>query len=70
VKPSAKKKFSLTARETDVARQLQIGAPRKIMAEHLSISVFTVDKHVRRIRKKIDAPSTREAVAVLGHYSF
>ncbi len=53
----------LTARETDVLRELARGAPNKTIAARLRISDHTVKFHVAAIFSKLGVASRTEAVA-------
>lgn len=53
----------LTARETDVLRELSRGAPNKTIATRLNISDHTVKFHVAAIFAKLGVASRTEAVA-------
>ncbi len=53
----------LTAREQDVLRELVKGFIKKEIADHLSISLHTVDMHLRAVYRKLHVRSQTEAVS-------
>ncbi len=53
----------LTSRETDVLRLLASGDSNKEIAQHLSLSVYTVQRHVANIYNKIGARGRADATA-------
>jgi len=53
----------LTARESDVLRELVKGFIKKEIADHLSISQHTVDMHLRSVYRKLQVRSQTEAVS-------
>lgn len=53
----------LTPREVDVLRLIAAGKSNREMAEHLFLSVRTIERHVANIYTKIDAHNRNEAVA-------
>ena len=57
-------KFDLTRREQEVLQLLVQGFSNTRIARQLSISVFTVKRHVSNILHKLGAESRTEAVAV------
>src|SRR5262249_42638251 len=52
----------LTARELEVLRALAMGGSTAKIASCLHISATTVNNHVQRILRKLDAPSRLEAI--------
>lgn len=52
----------LTSREAQIARLVADGRTNRQIAQHLLISIRTVETHVRNIRSKLEAPS-RTAIA-------
>lgn len=52
----------LTPRQRQVARLLDQGLTQAKVAERLGIKVRTVEDHAAKIRGKMGAPTTREAV--------
>jgi DNA-binding NarL/FixJ family response regulator len=57
----------LTPREREVLQLLAAGDLYKEIADHLGITVFTVNAHVRRIYGKLQVRSRGQAVAKLAH---
>jgi len=57
----------LTAREREVLQLLACGDLYKEIAEHLGISVPTVNAHIRRIYEKLHVRSRAQAVAKYAH---
>lgn len=57
--------FKFTLRQKQLACLMILGAPRKKMASTLQISVSTVDDHLEKIRHKIGAATTAEAISIL-----
>jgi DNA-binding CsgD family transcriptional regulator len=55
---------TLTARERSVLQTLATGASRNEAARELSISVNTVQAHLRNAMRKLNAPSKLAAVLV------
>lgn len=55
---------AITPREAQVLELVPQGMRRKAMANHLGISVKTVAKHLDSLRRKLDANTTAELVAV------
>jgi DNA-binding CsgD family transcriptional regulator len=53
----------LTAREVDVLREVAAGRSNKEIAEALSISGRTVDRHIANLYMKIDAHNKADAAA-------
>jgi DNA-binding NarL/FixJ family response regulator len=53
----------LTSRELDVIRRLAAGKTNRAIAQELSISERTVDRHVSNILTKLDLPSRAAATA-------
>ena len=62
--PAAQKENTpeLSARETEVLECLSTGLTNKRIAEHLSISPFTVKRHIENIYQKLQAQSRVELV--------
>lgn len=58
-----KQKAKLTARESQIAELIAWGASKKEVAEHLFISVRTVENHVRAIFDKINCTCATELSA-------
>jgi len=58
----------LTARETDVLRAIAGGRSNREIAETLSISVRTVDRHISNLYAKIGVVSRAEAIAYAIHH--
>lgn len=58
--PTLREFFGLTARETDVLERMLEGEEDVVIAQHLGISLTTVQGHVRRIYEKTDARSLHE----------
>jgi predicted ATPase/DNA-binding CsgD family transcriptional regulator/Tfp pilus assembly protein PilF len=56
----------LTAREIDVLRLVMVGLSNPEIAEHLSLSIFTVQAHLRSIFSKINVKTRAAAV----HFAF
>lgn len=52
----------LTARETDILSQIEEGLSPKEIAQGLSISLHTVQTHLKRVYEKLQANSRREAL--------
>ena len=63
-----KKLPRLTLRESQIAKLLASGTPRKIIAGKLQISVSTVASHLERIRAKLEVASTFEAGCVFSRH--
>lgn len=55
--------FGLTAREDEILKSLMEGVSYRTIAERLTISVNTVNKHIRKIYEKLQVNSRGEAVA-------
>lgn len=53
---------SLTPKELDVLRLVQTGLPAKGIANHLGISIFTINQHLRSIYRKLNVRNKMEAV--------
>ena len=53
----------LSPRETEVLALLAEGAPNKVIARHLDISVHTVKFHVAAILVKLGAANRTDAIA-------
>ena len=56
--------FGLTAREHEILNELVAGAPCKLIADKLKISLHTVHNHLRKVYEKMRVDSRSEAVAV------
>ncbi|MBX3576631.1 MAG: response regulator transcription factor [Rhizobiaceae bacterium] len=54
----------LSARELDVLAQLTEGAPNKVIARRLGISVHTAKFHVASILAKLGAANRTDAIAI------
>ncbi|MEP7265562.1 MAG: response regulator transcription factor [Bacteroidota bacterium] len=54
--------YKLTDREKEILTDLVKGLSYKMIAEHRSISVFTVNSHMRKIYDKLQVHSVAEAV--------
>jgi DNA-binding NarL/FixJ family response regulator len=52
--------FRFTPRETEVARLIARGSPRKIVADELKITTRTIDAHLFRLRAKTGTGSIFE----------
>lgn len=57
---------ALTGREAEVAAMVVAGASRQEIAEHLYVSVRTVDSHLQRVYRKLGVRGREELVEVLG----
>ena len=57
---------TLTGREAEVAAMVVGGASRQEIAEHLYVSVRTVDSHLQRVYRKLGVRGREELVEVLG----
>jgi DNA-binding NarL/FixJ family response regulator len=57
--------LTLTPRETDILARLREGKPNKIIARELSLSVGTVQVHVRRILQKLHATSRSQVAYIV-----
>lgn len=55
--------YALTAREEEILRELIRGTSYKQIADHLDISIHTVNNHIRKIYEKMRVNSRGEAVA-------
>lgn len=55
---------NFTAREYDVLKLLVKGYSNKVIAEHLNITIFTVNSHIRNILKKSQANDRTHAVVL------
>jgi pimeloyl-ACP methyl ester carboxylesterase/DNA-binding CsgD family transcriptional regulator len=55
--------YGLSAREAEVLRLLASGLANREIAEQLSLSVHTVNRHLTNVYRKIDARNRAEAVA-------
>ena len=60
----------LTAREVDVLREVAAGKSNKQIAETLSISGRTVDRHIANLYMKIDAHNKADAAAYAFRHGF
>jgi DNA-binding NarL/FixJ family response regulator len=58
--------FNLSERETEILIHLSQGFSYKLIAEKCSISVFTVNAHIRKIYQKLQVHSATEAIAKSG----
>lgn len=58
-----KTEYGLTDREREVLELMVSGATKRSMAENLSLSVHTIDQHVRHIYAKLDVNTRGRAVA-------
>jgi signal transduction histidine kinase/DNA-binding NarL/FixJ family response regulator len=56
------KKFNLTAREIEIFELLHTGAPYKVIAEKLHISLATVNRHVANLFQKLGVSNKLEAI--------
>jgi two-component system response regulator DctR len=65
---SDRRKFKLTPRETEVARQVCAGNPSKLIAAALDISTRTVEMHLARIRKKTQCQTTLQTALFLQNF--
>ncbi len=54
---------TLSQREKQVAALLMTDAPRKVLADKLSITAATFNKHVERVYKKTDCVTRLEFIA-------
>jgi DNA-binding CsgD family transcriptional regulator len=68
MKKSAAKKFGLTPRQADVARELKTGQDRKTIADRLGITIWQVDRHLIALRRKLNSQTTGGVIATLGQY--
>jgi FixJ family two-component response regulator len=55
---------SLTPREHEVMREVVGGAPNKIIAKHLGVSLKTVESHRARVMEKLEAGSVSQLVRI------
>ncbi len=53
---------SLTPKETAIVSALRDGQPSKLIAQRMSISVYTVNQHLRSIYRKLNVHNRGEAV--------
>lgn len=58
-----KETFDLSKREIDILTELVNGLSHKMIAGKLTISVFTVNNHIKNIYQKLQVHSVSEAVA-------
>lgn len=58
-----KTEYGLTDREREVLELMVSGMTKRAMAEKLSLSIHTIDQHVRHIYAKLDVNSRGRAVA-------
>lgn len=56
-------RFDLTPKEEEILKELMTGAAYKEIADRLSVSVNTVNKHIQKIYEKLQVNSRGEAVA-------
>ncbi|HZU51426.1 MAG TPA: helix-turn-helix transcriptional regulator [Sphingomicrobium sp.] len=56
----------LTERQKEILRLLLAGHDAKSAARELGISVHTINEHLRDVRRKLGASSSREAARILG----
>ncbi len=68
VEPSPEQKYSLTARELEILRQMVAGLNNTMIAEELTVSPSTVKTHVSNILRKFEATSRAEVVGVAVRY--
>ncbi len=61
--PQAPEDFHLSVRETEILALLVDGLSYKMIADKCSISIFTVNAHVRKIYEKLHVHSATEAIA-------
>lgn len=54
--------YKLTDREKEILSQLVKGLSYKMIAEYCSLSVFTVNAHIRKIYEKLQVHSVAEAI--------
>lgn len=59
----SQEEFNLSKREIDILNQLVKGYSHKMIAAELSISIFTVNNHIKNIYQKLQVHSVSEAVA-------
>jgi DNA-binding NarL/FixJ family response regulator len=65
--PVLDESVKLTPRELEVLQLLACGDLYKEIADHLGISIPTVNAHVRRIYEKLHVRSRAQAVAKYAH---
>lgn len=58
--------FNLSAREQEVLSMLVDGLSYKMIADRCSISIYTVNAHIRKIYEKMHVHSATEAIAKAG----
>ena len=63
VRPASEERASLTAREGEVLRLIAAGRSNREIAEALCLSVRTVERHVEKLYRKIDAHGRADATA-------
>jgi len=56
--------YGLTPKEAEVLKWLAQGLSYKMIADHMSISYFTVNNHIKKIYEKLEVHSLGEAVAL------
>lgn len=61
----ARKKFSLSKRETEVLKHICMGLSNKDISEMLFISEYTVKDHIKKIMKTMSVTSRSEIIASL-----
>lgn len=59
---SSNRPSPLTPKEREVLRLIQTGLPAKSIAHQLTISIFTVNQHLRSIYRKLNVRNKMEAV--------
>lgn len=63
LRPVERNRFGLTQRELNILQHLATGRMNKTIAQELTISVLTVDKHVSHILSKMECKSRMEAAS-------
>jgi len=53
---------SLTRKECEILRNVEMGSQAKVIADALSISIFTVNQHLRSVYRKLNVRNKMEAV--------
>ena len=56
----------LTDRETEIAAMAVAGASRQEIADHLVVSVRTIDSHLQRVYRKLGVRGRDELVEAMG----